>query len=273
MSPAPTPSGVITLLTDFGLSDPFVGVMTGVILSRFPGARVVDLCHGIPAQAIAEAAFWLERCYHWFPPGTVHVAIVDPGVGSARRILAAALNGHYFLVPDNGLLGQRLQDSPGSRLHEVDLARLGLATPSATFHGRDVFAPLAAALASGAQRLDFLGPSAVARPCLLAAPVVTPESISGEVVTIDRFGNLLTNLDAPLALAAQATHVEVAGRRIPLHRTYSDIGHGQLLALVNAFGVIEIAERDGSAEHTLGIGRGAQVRLPARPRHQTHDAG
>jgi S-adenosylmethionine hydrolase len=273
MSPAPTPSGVITLLTDFGLSDPFVGVMRGVILTRFPGARVVDLCHGIRAQAIAEAAFWLERCYHWFPPGTVHVAIVDPGVGSARRILAAALLGHYFLVPDNGLLGQRLQDSPEARLHEVDMARLGLAAPSATFHGRDVFAPLAAALASGEQRLDAVGPSAVACPCPLAAPVVTRDTVSGEVVTVDRFGNLLTNLDEPLALAAQATHVEVAGRNIPLHRTYSDIGRGQLLALVNAFGVIEIAERDGSAERTLGMGRGAVVQLAARPRHLTQDAG
>jgi hypothetical protein len=201
------------------------------------------------------------------------VAIVDPGVGSTRRILAAALLGHYFLVPDNGLLGQRLKDSPGSRLHEVDVARLGLSAPSATFHGRDVFAPLAAALACGAQRLDAVGPSAVARPCLLAAPVINPNGACGEVVTVDRFGNLLTNLDEPLALAAQATHVEVAGRRIPLHRTYSDIGHGQLLALVNAFGVIEIAERDGSAERTLGIGRGAQVQLPGKPRHPTRDAG
>ena len=273
MSASPTPSGVVTLLTDFGLSDPFVGVMTGVILSRFPSARVVDLCHGIRAQAVAEAAFWLERCYHWFPPGTVHVAVVDPGVGSTRRILAAALLGHYFLVPDNGLLGQRLQDSPETRVHEVDVARLGLPAPSATFHGRDVFAPLAAALASGAQRLDAVGPCAVARPCLLAAPVVTPDTISGEVVTVDRFGNLLTNLDEPLALAAQANHVEVAGRRIPLHRTYSDIGPGQLLALVNAFGVIEIAERDGSAERALGVGRGALVQLPVCARHQTRDAG
>lgn len=255
-------SGVITLLTDFGLVDPFVGVMKGVILSRFPAARVVDLCHGIRPQAIREAAFWLERCYAWFPPGTVHVAVVDPGVGSARRVLAAALLSHFFLVPDNGLLAERLLEAPGARVLAVDIARHGLTPPSATFHGRDVFAPLAAALASGALDFDALGEPVKPMPCELAGPTRDAQTISGEVVTIDHFGNLLTNLDGALLAGADLPHAIIGERRVPLGRTYSEARPGELLALVNAFGVLEIAERDGSAERTLGVGRGAVVRLP-----------
>jgi S-adenosylmethionine hydrolase len=254
---------VITLLTDFGLSDPFVGVMTGAIISRFPAARVVDLCHGIEAQAIAQAAFWLERCFPWFPPGTLHVAVVDPGVGSERRILAAALLGHYFLVPDNGLLGERLLGSPDARVYAVDLPRLGLPPASATFHGRDVFAPLAAGIASGAQDLEQLGVLAHARPCRLAAPLARDGSVVGEVVSIDRFGNLITNLDAEWR--PRAAHVLVAGVRVPFGRTYSEALPGHLLALVNSFGVIEVAEREGSAQRRLGLSRGAPVELVLDP--------
>lgn len=255
------PCGVVTLLTDFGLADPFVGVMTGVILSRFPGARVVDLCHGIRPQAIREGAFWLERCFSWFPAGTVHVAVVDPGVGSARRVLAAAAAGHYFVAPDNGLLGERLLSAPGAHALEVDVGRLGLTPSSATFHGRDVFAPLAAALASGALDLRQAGLPVQPQPCELAAPVRSAQGISGEVVTIDRFGNLLTNLDAELLAAADLRRVAIAGRVLPVRRTYSDASPGELMGLINAFGVLEIAERDGSAERALGVGRGAPVQL------------
>lgn len=257
-----SPCGVITLLTDFGLADPFVGVMKGVILSRFPAARVIDLCHGIRPQAIREAAFWLERCHSWFPPGTVHVAVVDPGVGTTRRVLAAALGGQYFLVPDNGLLPERLVEAPGGRVLGVDLARHGLEPHSATFHGRDVFVPLAAALSSGALDFDALGEPVQPLPCELARPTRDARGISGEVVTIDHFGNLLTNLDESLLAGAGIHHAIVGERRLPLRRTYGEAEPGELMALVNAFGVLEIAERDGSAERTLGIGRGGVVRLP-----------
>jgi S-adenosylmethionine hydrolase len=273
-TPAITPSGVITLLTDFGLSDPFVGVMTGAIISRFPAARVVDLCHGIDAQAITQAAFWLERCFPWFPPGTVHVAVVDPGVGSERQILAAALLGHYFLVPDNGLLGERLLRSGDARVHAVDLPRLGLPPASATFHGRDVFAPLAACLASGAQTLEQLGAPAQARPCRLAQPAARDGKLVGEVVSVDRFGNLITNLDAEWL--PRAVHVSLGGVQVPLGRTYSDAAPGQLLALLNSFGVIEVAEREGSAQRRLGLSRGAPVELvldPPLPGPPPSDAG
>jgi S-adenosylmethionine hydrolase len=261
--PLPAPSGVITLLTDFGLSDPFVGVMTGVLLSRFPGARVVDLCHGMRPQAVGEAAFWLERCYFWFPEGTVHVAVVDPGVGSERGVLAAAIAGHYFLLPDNGLLGTRLLEAPGARVLAVDVPKLGLAPASRTFHGRDVFAPLAAGLASGERRFESLGVPTRALPCCLPAPQRTATGASGEVVCVDRFGNLLTNLDEALAESTGARQVRVAGQSLRWLRTYADAEPGELLALVNAFGVIEIALRDGSAEHHLGVTRGAAVELGA----------
>lgn len=262
MTAPSTSCGVITLLTDFGLGDPFVGVMKGVLLSRFPAARVIDLCHGIRPQAIREAAFWLERCHPWFPPGTVHVAVVDPGVGSTRRVLAASIAGHYFLVPDNGLLGARLVEAPGARVLAVDVARHGLTPKSATFHGRDVFAPLAAALASGALDFDDLGEPVQPLPCELARPTRDARGISGEVVTVDHFGNLMTNLDETLLVGGGVHHALIGERSVPLRRTYSEARPGELLALLNAFGVLEIAERDGSAERTLGAERGAVVRLP-----------
>lgn len=263
MSAADGPCGVITLLTDFGLTDPFVGVMTGVILSGFPAARVVDLCHGIRPQGIREAAFWLERCYSWFPVGTLHVAVVDPGVGSARRVLGAAAGGHYFLVPDNGLLGQQLTEAADARVVEVELARHALPRASATFHGRDVFAPLAAGLASRRIDFDALGAPAKPLPCELAAPTRDARGVSGEVVTIDRFGNLITNLDASWLDGAGVCRARIGELELPLLGTYSQANPGQLLALVNAFGVIEIAERDGNAERTLALGRGTPVRLTA----------
>jgi S-adenosylmethionine hydrolase len=259
---APPPSGIITLLTDFGLSDPFVGVMTGVILSRCAGARVVDLCHGLRPQAIVEASFWLERCYYWFPRGTVHVAVVDPGVGSARRVLAACIAGHYFLLPDNGLLGPLLLAQPGARVLAVDLAKLGLNPVSATFHGRDVFAPLAAGLASG-QPFDSLGVPTEPLPSLLRPPERSAHSVHGEVVCVDRFGNLITNIDAALARSTGASEVLIDGYDVPWLRTYADARPGELLALVNAFDVIEIALRDGNAEGRLRLSRGARVELRA----------
>ena len=257
----PAPSGVITLLTDFGLSDPFVGVMKGVLLSRFPNARVVDLCHGIRPQAIAEGAFWLERCYGWFPQGTVHVAVVDPGVGSARRVLAASISGHYFLLPDNGLLAGTLLERHGARVLEVDLAKLGIVPASATFHGRDVFAPLASGLASGERHFETLGVPTRPLPSLLPSPERTPHGATGEVLCVDRFGNLITNLHEALALETGAREVRIAGQSIPWLRTYADAAPGGLLALINAFGVLEIAARDGSAESRLKVSRGAAVEL------------
>src|SRR5579884_3415657 len=141
-----TPSGIVTLTTDFGLEDPFVGVMKGRILGRFPAARLIDVTHAIPPQRPAEAGFWLARCFEYFPRGTVHVAVVDPGVGTDRAIVCVAARGHALLAPDNGLLAPivaQCTDAEIFALGSARLAALGLNRVSATFHGRDIFAPVA----------------------------------------------------------------------------------------------------------------------------------
>jgi S-adenosylmethionine hydrolase len=252
---------LITLLTDFGLSDPFVGVMKGVIYSRLPKARVVDLCHGVAAQSVAEGAYWLDRCQPWFPPGTLHVAVVDPGVGTQRATLAAHIAGHYFLLPDNGLLSQRLLERPGAEIRAVNLERLGIVPASSTFHGRDVFAPLSTLLASGARSFGELGEPIEPQPSALCAPRSDADGITGEIVTVDRYGNLISNVDAELVRERGARQVAIGEHVLPLQRTYADAASSELVALINAFDSLEIAERDGSAAQRLGLGRGAPVRV------------
>ena len=257
-------SGVITLTTDFGHKDPFVGVMKGQVLRRFPSARIVDLTHEVLAHWPAEAGFWLGRSFHYFPSGTVHVAVVDPGVGSSRPIALVEAHGQVFIAPDNGLLAgviDRLHERPVlRRLEETCFATLGIHRPSATFHGRDIFAPIAAELASDRIRPAALGPVIDELvPGWIEAPVSGQGQASGIVVTIDHFGNLLTNIDARLVPQAPHVVVRVAGREIPVRRTYSDVRPGDYLALVNSFGVLEIARAEQSAAHGLGVERGAPV--------------
>jgi S-adenosylmethionine hydrolase len=200
----------------------------------------------------------------------VHVAVVDPGVGSERRIAVVEGDGHLFLAPDNGLLAgvlHRLATAP--RVRHLDpglLADLGLDRPSHTFHGRDIFAPLAAELAAGRLSPDRLGiPGATLQPDDAAGPRLEAGGASGTVVTIDHFGNLLTNLDAALLAAIDRPVVQVAGHDLPLMRTYSDACAGEYLALVNSFGVVEVARSGGNAAAGLGVGRGAPVRVRPGP--------
>jgi hypothetical protein len=263
------PSGVITLTTDFGHKDPFVGVMKGQVLRRFPQARLVDLTHEILVHWPAEAGFWLGRSYEYFPPGTVHVAVVDPGVGGARGIAVVEADGHVFLAPDNGLLAgvlDRLQTPPRLRsLDDAVLASLGIQHPSATFHGRDIFAPVAAELAAGRLTPERLGrevPELVPGP--LKEPVLAAGQLSGAVVTVDHFGNLLTNLDAALVARIATPVVRAGGREIPLRRTYSDVRPGEYVALINSFGVLEVARAEQSAAEGLGLDRGAPVVVAPR---------
>jgi S-adenosylmethionine hydrolase len=255
-----TPSGLITLLTDFGLHDPFVGVMKGVILARFEEARIVDLCHAIAPQDIVQGAFWLERSYGWFPTGTVHVAVVDPGVGSDRAALAVRSCGHIFVGPDNGLFGGLIASDSSAEVRAIDLGRLGLPPPSATFHGRDVFAPAAAEIAAWKLAFADVGPE---HPAAVGPVVPVPskrgDRIDGCVVSVDRFGNLITNVDAALLVGISSPIVGVAGIERPLVRTYSDGSPGDYLALVGSFGTVELAMRDGNASLALG----AKSRDPA----------
>lgn len=251
---------VVAWLTDFGLADPFVGIMKGVVLSSCPDANVVDVTHGIAPQAIAEGAFWLERSHLWFPPGTVFVAVVDPGVGSARKGVVLAAHGRLFVGPDNGLLGGIAASDPGARAFEIDRRALALPVPSHTFHGRDVFAKVAAELAAGRVAPGDVGPPLpdLVRLATVAA-VLDASGVHGVVITVDAFGNAFTNVEA--SLVPPSAVVEVAGRVIAVQRTYSDVQPGEPIALVNAFDVLEIAVREGRADRELGMTRGAKVRL------------
>jgi S-adenosylmethionine hydrolase len=243
---------IVTLLTDFGTADGYVAEMKGVILTRVPDAALVDVTHDVPPQEVESARLALARYWRRFPPGTVHLAVVDPGVGSARAALAAESDGRFLVGPDNGLLSPALLVA-GARAVTLPIP----AGAAPTFHGRDVFAPAAAALALGAT-LDALG-----SPALDLVIRRTPEprrladgSIVGQVITIDRFGNAITNL---LGLRAQS--VEVNGTVLPLRRSYADAAKGEPIALVGSTGLIEIAVRDGSGAAAMGLERGSVVIL------------
>ena len=256
-------SGVITLTSDFGLQDPFVGVMKGQILARFPAASIVDLSHEVVAHWPVEAGFWLARSYRYFPRGTVHVAVVDPGVGGSRGIAVVEGDGHLFLAPDNGLLGSVFEAIPVPVLRLLSdqyVTTLGVTRPSATFHGRDIFAPVAAEVAAGRAAPDELGELVSELvPGWLEAPTESGGHITGAVVTIDHFGNLITNIDGTLLQSLARAQVRVGGLEIPLRRTYSDVRPGDYLALVNSFGVLEIARAERNAAEGLGLARGAPV--------------
>lgn len=261
-------SGVVTLTTDFGSKDPFVGVLKGQVLVRHPRAVLVDLTHEIPAHWPAEAGFWLARAFRYFPVGTVHVAVVDPGVGSARAIAAVEAEGHVLLAPDNGLLGPILESVDAHVARHVaraTLARIGIVNVSATFHGRDIFAPLAAELACGRLQPKELGDeTSDLVPGWIEDPVAVHGQVTGCVVTLDHFGNLITNIDQSLLRDFPGGVVRLAGREIPLRRTYADVRPGEYLALVNSFGVLEVARAERSAAEGLGVARGAPVVLVSK---------
>lgn len=265
---------IVTFLTDFGQRDHYVGVMKGVLLRRAPGARIVDLTHEVEPQAVAQGAFLLACSLPYFPPGTVHVCVVDPGVGTHRRRLAMAANGHFFVGPDNGLLSPALADATrGGRPAGADYAAAPVhlppeveafaieeeslfeGRPSATFEGRDVFTPVAAFLASGG-RLADLGrrvESILALPAF-RAPFAGDE-LDGTVLHIDRFGNLITDVRA--GDLPRTPTIVVCGRLLSLSRTYADASG--LTAVIGSSGFLEVALPNGSAERTLGAGRGTRV--------------
>jgi len=254
---------VITLTTDFGYRDPFVGVMKGQILVRFADAKVIDLTHEIMVHWPAEAGFWLSRSYRYFPRGSVHLAVVDPGVGTQRDIVIVEADGHIFVAPDNGLLAPILTRATGARIHRLDLARLshmGIGAPSATFHGRDIFAPLVAEIAAGRCRPASLGPEVQeVIPAWVDEPEIASDHVAGMVITLDHFGNLITNIDADSIKNFTQPVVRTGSHEFELHRTYGDMRPGEYLALINAFGVVEIARAEQSAAAGLGLGRGAPV--------------
>jgi S-adenosyl-L-methionine hydrolase (adenosine-forming) len=256
-------SGVITMTTDFGHKGPFAAVMRGVILTRNPSAQVVDLAHDIPPQWPPEAGFWISRAYSYFPKGSIHLAIVDPGVGTEREILVVEHDGHVFMAPDNGLLAPLLDRADAAKVWQLDMQRLTalkLAKPSETFHGRDIFAPVAAELAAGRLSLTAIGKAVTEwTPGWLEDPEIATGKVTGTVITIDAFGNLISNIDAALIEGFQEPVVRIAGLDIAMLSTYGRAKPGAFLALVNSFGVVEIAKAEGSAADGLGLGRGAPI--------------
>jgi hypothetical protein len=259
------PNPIVTFTSDFGVHDWFVGVVHGVVHQICPAARLVDITHTIAPGDVAAAAFVLEACAHDFPPGTIHLAVVDPGVGTGRLALAAAAHGQMFVGPDNGVLDWAFADG-GARVHVLRDERYFRHPVSRTFHGRDVFAPVAAHLAAGTP-IERLGPPH-AKPARLATP--RPRAVDGRldgrVAYIDRFGNALTNVGADAVAAAfpgvdaRALTVEIVGRRIRgVTQSYGDAPIGTLVALIGSSGRLEIAEVGGHAASRFGFGRGDPV--------------
>ena len=253
---------VITLTTDFGLRDPFVGIMKGVVLSICPSARLVDLTHEIARQDILAGSLALEAATPFFPPGTVHLAVVDPGVGSARRAIAVRAAGAYLVGPDNGLFGFALEGA-GWTAVSLTAPQYRRAEVSRTFHGRDVFAPAAAYLAAGVP-LERLGP-AVSDPERLRRPGcrLMAGELVGEVLDADRFGNLITSIPAArLAEIPGPIEVEVGGHRVrgPVD-AYAEVREGEPAVILGSTGRLEIFVRAGRAVDRLGAGRGTAVRV------------
>ena len=251
---------LITLTTDFGLDDWFVGTMKGVIAGIAPRVEVVDLTHGVPPGDIRAGAFALAAGYGFFPKGTIHIAVVDPGVGSERKAIAVQTGNYFFVGPDNGVLSFALRRERIKHIHRLENARYFLRSISQTFHGRDVFAPVAAYLAKGV-RISALGPAQKSFDRLeWPAPRRLHGRLEGEVIYIDRFGNGITNLDSGMLASSEATTCGVPSRfTCPLNSCYQAVRQGKPVAVLGSSGFIEIAVNGGSAQKRLGLKVGTRV--------------
>ncbi len=271
-TPPFAPNGLVTLTSDFGWRDGYLGAMKGALLSVAAQLRLHDLAHDLAPQDVTHAARVLCSACPRFPAGTVHLAVVDPGVGGARAALVVAAGGHVFVGPDNGLFDPvaNLLGAP-RQARRIDaggaLAAFLAPAPSATFHGRDVFAPVAGALASGRVGLADIGPVHAAASLELPRADRRGEVLHGVVTHLDRFGNAITNLArSDLHGPLESLHVLLTdGEPLELVQTYEQAAPGATVALVGSDGLLEIAVRDGSAARRLGLAAGAAVRVAPRP--------
>jgi hypothetical protein len=255
---------LITLTTDFGYQDPFVGIMKGVIFGINPQAQVIDLSHGVPAEDVFAGALLIQHAVRYFPPGTIHVVVVDPGVGSSRNALLIECEGMYLLGPDNGVLSLVLEERRLRRIIRLSNATYQLQPTSATFHGRDIFAPAAAHLALGTAP-EILGRSAdnlirLAWPKL----VKTGRTIKGEIVYIDVFGNLFTNIRADDLAPVPPDKLKIILGNLSIHglaQNYAAVEPGDYVALINSWGLLEIAVYKGHAQKRSGAMIGDKVEL------------
>jgi len=256
---------VVALLTDFGTRDHYAGTLKGVVLSVCPDATLVDIGHDIPAHDVLAGAFELAACYRYFPHGSIFLVVVDPGVGSARRGIAADAGDYRFVAPDNGVLTAVFRESPPKKVVELTERKYARPTISRTFEGRDRFAPAAGFLAKGVA-LVSLGKSIKDFQMLdLPGPVVQGGELSGEVVRVDRFGNLITNIDRKTFeqfAGGAAIAVVAGGREIPrIVATYADAPAGELCALFGSTDHLEVAINAGDAAATLKLARGAATKI------------
>jgi len=256
-----------TLLTDFGTTDPYVAAMKGVILSISPQTRIVDISHEVPPQDVLAGAFVLAQAAPYFPPGTVHVVVIDPGVGTDRAILVARMAGQLFVFPDNGVITFAVERMSLEAIFVVRQTNALLpGRASATFHGRDIFAPVAGRLLNGLG-IEMLGPRPDSYKLLdLPPPGLAEGGIVGQVIYVDRFGNLVSNVPERMVrqryVGLDGLRVLCGGRDVGrLRRTYGLVGGGQPLALLDSFGYVEVAVNRGRACDVLKAGVGTEVRI------------
>lgn len=259
-------SRIVTFTTDFGLSDPFVGIMHGVVLNVHPETTLVDISHAVPSFDVLDGAWTIAQAYRFFPPRTVHVVVVDPGVGSARRPIIVETDDYVFVAPDNGVLSLVEEKEPKFNVRHITAERYFLHPVSQTFHGRDIFAPVAGWLSKGVAPSEF-GPevSDYARLQLPAVERIGDNNLRGEVLKVDKFGNLITNISAQNApalfgVSAPAFSLLIAGQTITrLCASYAEGGEAELFAIAGSSGYLEVAARQASAAEKLAAGVGTPV--------------
>ena len=259
---------VLALLTDFGNRDHYAGTMKGVALGICPEATLVDVTHEVPPHDVAAGALELAACYRYFPTGTIFLVVVDPGVGSSRRGIAVDAGDYKFVAPDNGVLSLVLDEIPIRKVVELTERRYARPTVSRTFEGRDRFAPAAAWLAKGVE-LSALGrPAGSIQRLSLPQPTATSEQLTGEVLRVDRFGNLITNIDRKTfqKLAHDGTlEIRIGSHQVPrIVSTYADVAPGEICALFGSTDHLEVAANGKSAASELDIDRGAPVHVARR---------
>ena len=257
----------VALLTDFGTRDHYAGTLKGVVLSVCPDATLVDIGHDIPAHDVIAGALELAACYRYFPDGTIFLVVVDPGVGSSRRGIAADIGDYRFVAPDNGVLSAVFVEAPPRRVVELTERKYSLPTVSRTFEGRDRFAPAAGFLAKGIALVSLGKTIKDFHTIALPRPSVSGAELRGEVMRIDRFGNLITNIDRrsfEQFAEGGAIAVVIGGHEVPrIVATYAEAPAGELCALFGSTDHLEVAINAGDAARSLGLGRGtaASVRL------------
>ncbi len=258
------PEKIITLTTDFGLQDYYVGALKGVILNIAPHARLIDISHNIPPQDIMAGAWVIQNAAMLYPEGTVHLVVVDPGVGTERKPVALKINDHFFVGPDNGIFSLLTKDE---KFEAVHLTNRGFwrSTPSSTFHGRDIFAPVAAYLSTGTKLSKLGEPMDDLETYRWASPIADKDGLQGWIIHIDKFGNLITNLSASVIdkVTGQKDLKLYVGNTILTNivDTFGSVVEGEPAAYIGSSGMLEIAINKGNAQEMLGVKKGAQISL------------